>query len=407
MSVALGAAGIAGGASAQGIYPGDLPKEGYKLPGGIEPVLQLRTYYFDQESTSGVPSEAWALGGWAGLRSPWWEDAVQLGVVGYTSQRLYGPDDKGGTKLLAPPQQAITVLGEAFAAVRVAGQTITAYRQLVNRPFINPQDNRMVPNTFEAYTLTGATKEVSYIGGYIAKEKTRDTESFRWMSNVAGGTGEQRGVVFGGGTYNFGKGGYVRVDEQYAMDVFNTFYADVRYPIALDDATTLALGGQYYPQSSVGDEQIGSFSTWGYGLQAALSRGPFGVQLYWTQTGKDRDTQNPYGSHASYLDLMQVSFNTAGEKAWGIGANVDFGALGAPGLTAAAIYAAGHDRIDDASGAAKPDRNETDVRVDYAFAKGSPLEGLVATFRYSWLREDGATQTGTQLRAYLNYAVRF
>ena len=42
VTVAMAALATAGMAAAQGIYPGDLPKEGYKLPGGIEPVLQLR-----------------------------------------------------------------------------------------------------------------------------------------------------------------------------------------------------------------------------------------------------------------------------------------------------------------------------------------------------------------------------
>jgi hypothetical protein len=92
----------------------------------------------------------------------------------------------------------------------------------------------------------------------------------------------------------------------------------------------------------------------------------------------------PYGSHASYLDLMQVSFNTAGEKAWGIGGNLDFNVVGIPGLTAGAVYADGHDRIDYTTGAPMPDRSESDVRADYAFAKGTMLEGLVATIRYSW-----------------------
>ncbi len=145
--------------SAQGIYPGDLSKEGYKLPGGFEPVLHLRTYDFDQENNSGGQSAAWAIGGWAGMRSPWWGDLFQAGIVGYTSQKLYGPADKDGTKLLAPGQEQITVLGEAFGAVRIAGQTIAGYRQLINRPFINPQDTRMVPNTFEAYTLTGTADQ--------------------------------------------------------------------------------------------------------------------------------------------------------------------------------------------------------------------------------------------------------
>jgi len=167
------------------------------------------------------------------------------------------------------------------------------------------------------------------------------------------------------------------------------------------------LGAQAYPQSAVGDKQIGSFSTWGYGLQAAVSHGPFGAQLYWTQTGKDRDTLNPYGDHASYLNLMQVAFNTAGEKAWAIGGTVDFGPLGAPGLSAAAIYASGSDRIAFATGAALGNRNETNVRLDYAFPKGSAAAGLSGAIRYSWLREDGTPQTGTQLRVYVNYDVRF
>ena len=400
-------AAVAASAAAQGINPGDPAKDAYTLPGGIEPVLQLRTYYFASDSLTGSQTAAWALGGWAGLRSPWLGDLFQAGVVGYTSQKLYGPEDKDGTKLLRPGQEPITVLGEAFGAVRILGQTITGYRQLVNRPFINPQDSRMVPNTFEAYTLTGAADTLAYTGGYITKMKSRASESFVWMSNTAGGTGKQEGVVYAGGTWNFAKNGYVRLDEQYAVDVFNTFYVDGKYPIPIDDKTTLMLGAQYYPQSSVGEAQIRVFSTYGLGLQGALAHGPVGLQLYYTQTGKGFDTQSPFGDHASYLNLMQVAFNTAGERAWGIGGNVDFAGLGVPGLTASAIYADGRDRVDDQTGAALPNQNETNVRVDYAIGKGTFLEGLTATFRYSWLRQDGSPQTATQLRAYLNYAVRF
>jgi len=368
---------------------------------------QLRSFYFNQDKYDKARSEAWALGGWAGLRSPWWGDVLQLGLLGYTSQKLWGPDDEGGTRLLTSTQGSITVLGEAFAALRLADQTITAYRQLVNRPFINPQDNRMIPNTVEAYTLSGDSGPLSYTGGYLTKIKLRDTDKFRWMSEVAGGTGEHRGVVYAGATYRFDKTGYVRLDEQYGIDVFNSLYADVRYPVSIDEQTGLMLGAQYYPQKAVGDKQIGSFSTWGYGLQASLTRGPFGAQVYWTQTGSGRDTLNPFGDHPSYLNLMQVAFNTAGEKAWALGGTVDFGPLGAPGLTAAAIYASGSDRVNFSAGTPLADRDETDVRLDYSFPKTSALKGLSATLRYSWLRQDGAAQTGTQLRAYVNYDVAF
>ena len=403
--LAMSCIALASASSAQGVAPAS--SGGDKPFGGFEPVLHLRTYYFDQESLTGVPASAWAAGGWAGVRSPWWGDMFQVGVIGYTSLRLYGPDDKDGTKLLAPGQETIAVLGEAFGSLRLLGQTFTGYRQRINRPFINIQDNRMVPNTFEAYTLTGAASDVSYTGGYITKMKKRDSEHFVWMSDAAGGSSEHKGTAFAGATWDFVKNGYARADVQETIDVFRTFYADGKYPIALDPQTVVVLGAQYIHQKSVGAEQIGSFSTWGAGLQATIARGPFGGQLYYTQTGKGFDTQNPYGDHPSYLNLMQVPFNTAGEQAWGIGGTVDFAPLGAPGLVTGVIYANGRSRINATTGAAIPDRSETDVRAEYAFAKGSMLEGLVATLRYSWLHQDGSPQTAPQLRAYVNYDVRF
>ncbi|MBN8511068.1 MAG: OprD family outer membrane porin [Burkholderiales bacterium] len=398
----------AAGAGAQGIAPGNLPADGTKLPGGIEPVLQLRTYYFDQESLTGVPSVAWALGGWAGLRSPWLGDVLQLGVVGYTSQRLYGPQDKSGTLLLQPDQDPINVIGLAWAALRFAGQTFTAYRQLIDRPFINPQDNRMVPNTFEAYTLGGAPLEgFAYTGGYVARIKNRDSERFVSMSQDAGGTGSDEGLVYAGVDWDFMTGGRLRADVQYGIDTYNTVYVDAKMPVALAERTRLVLGTQYYPQKSVGDAQIGDFSTWGAGVQAQLTHGPFGAHLSFTRTGTGFNTQNPYGDHPSYLNLQQVAFNTAGERAWGIGGSVNFAEFGVPGLSASAVYAAGRDRVDAATGAPLPNRDETDIRADYRVGKGHLLEGLVATFRYAWLQQDGSPQTQTQARVIVNYPFSF
>ena len=226
------------------------------------------------------------------------------------------------------------------------------------------------------------------------------------MSEIAGGTGKQEGVIYAGGTWNFAKNGYVRMDEQYAVDVFNTFYVDGKYPIAIDDKTSLTLGAQYYPQSSVGAAQIGSFSTYGVGLQADLARGPLAVQLYYTQTGKGFDTQAPFGNHAA-ISLLQVGLQHSWRE--GLGDRRQRQLLQS--------RCARPDRVRDLRARSPPDRlpdrqplpnrNETDVRVDYAIGKGTILEGLVATFRYAWLHQDGSPQTRTQLRAILNYAVRF
>lgn len=396
---------LGGAASAQGIMPGGPSKEGTQLPGGFEPVLHLRSYYFDQESLAGDASTAWALGGWAGVRSPWWGDALQLGVVGYTSQRLYGPEDKSGTLLLQSDQDAINVIGLAWVALRFAGQTFTAYRQLIDRPFINAQDNRMLPNTFEAYTLSGGAGEFDYTGGYIAKIKNRDSERFVSMSQDAGGSGSDKGVYFAAADWDFMKGGRIRADLQYGVDVYNTFYIDARLPVELAERTKLTLGAQYFPQRSVGDAQIGDFSTWGAGIRAHVAHGPFGAHLAFTRTGTDFATQNPYGDHPSYLNQQEVPFNSAGERAWGLGGSINFAELGVPGLSAAAAYASGRDRLANSTGAPLPDRYETDLRADYRFAKGHPLADLVITLRYAWLRQGGASQP--QGRVIVNYPFSF
>lgn len=402
IAAALGLAGASAGA--QGLFPGAAPQAEKLLPYGIEPVVNLRTYYFDSDS-GGKQSEAWALGGYAGLRSPWIADFLQLAIVGYTSQPLYAPEDKPGSKLLLPDQDAINALGEAFVSVKVLGQTITGYRQLIDRPFLDPDFSRMVPNTFEAYTVLGKVADIDYIGGYVTKIKVRDSDSFQWMSNAAGGTGTQRGTAFAGGTWNFKGTGFLRADYQYTFDVFETFYIDGHYPFTWQDVE-FGVGAQYYPQRSVGEAQIGSFSTFGAGVQGTLKWKGLAASLSYTQTGSDFETQSPYGGHPSYLHLQQADFNQRGEKAVAFKASYDFGQAGAPGLSAAVAYGTGWDAMSSKHGTPVPDQDETDLRVDYAFAKTSILRNLVLTFRYSWLSQSGSP-TATELRAYANYVVPF
>ena len=75
----------------------------------------------------------------------------------YTSQPLYGPDDKDGTLLLKPGQEGYTVVGQLYGRVKlIEDNFINIYRYEYNTPYINKNDNRMTPNTFEGYTFTGA-----------------------------------------------------------------------------------------------------------------------------------------------------------------------------------------------------------------------------------------------------------
>src|SRR6188474_914704 len=128
--------------------------------------VNFRTMYFDRNKYDGSESEAWAIGGWAGFKTGYFLDHIAFGATGYTSQHLYGDDDKDGTLMLEPGQQGYSVLGEIYADIRIMdGMNLYVGRKEFDTPFINKNDVRMTPNTFEAIALMGTVKLGSGGGG--------------------------------------------------------------------------------------------------------------------------------------------------------------------------------------------------------------------------------------------------
>jgi hypothetical protein len=278
---------------------------------------------------------------------------------------------------------------------------------MFDQPWVNPQDSRMIPNLFESYLVAGNVGDLEYLGGYVTKFKARDSNAFAWMSSAAGSTGPQQGMVLLGARLPIADNANVRIAEQYLTDTYNTAYVDGEYPIAIGDKGRLRLRGQYANQQSVGSAGLGSFNTWMYGLGGIYERGPFSVQIAWTQTSRNRETLDPFGDNPSFLNLMQVAFNDAGEKAWLIGGSFDFAAMGAAGFKAIVNYGNGHGAIDPTTGSPLGSRNETDLKLSYALEKSSRLHGLSLGVEGSWLNQAGAAAQGRQLRVFANYDISF
>ena len=265
--------------------------------GDLELDLHLRSYYFNRElplrprPPSGpdtVIQEAWALGGWLDFQSGWLLDTFRVGATGYTSQPAYAPSDRDGTGLLGPGQSGLGVIGQAFAQLRYENYALlTGYRQLVNQGFVNPQDNRMIPNTFEGATLTGAFGPVEYYLGYLTAMKRRNADTFDNMATVAGvTTGQNRGLVLTSLNFTAAqgpaslaplKGLEVYLGNYYVPDVFNTLYLNPEYRHDLTDDWRLRFGVQYFDQRSVGGELLGGFSTWQVGSRIEVGWRGLGV----------------------------------------------------------------------------------------------------------------------------------
>jgi hypothetical protein len=364
---------------------------------------KIRSYYFRRDfDDPSEKKEAWALGGWLDYMSGYMMDRLRIGASLYTSQKLYGPEDRDGTLLLGPGQKGFTVLGQAYLEGRILDNMFARlYRQTLDLPFINKDDSRMAPNTFEAYVLGARSLyNTDFIVGHITKMKPRNETGFSPMSEIAGVRDKDRGVSLAGARYTFSKAFDLGAISEYGWDLWNTIYAEGRGNWKLNDRLGLRVAGQVIDQRSVGDQLAGDFSTNAYGVQGAVSYKGLVFDAAFTTTSEGGVTQSPYGGHPGYLSSMIQDFNRAGENAWGVGLSYDFSFL-LDGLSAFTRYARGY--VPHSGKNAAADQWELDVTVDYRLERGA-LKGLWLRVRGGWLDQTGPLQRDRKdFRIILNY----
>lgn len=379
------------------------------LPGFIEGarvVFKSRTYYLNRNRDKKQDNVGWALGGALEMKSGWWHERLQLGAVVYTSQILYGPEDKDGTLLFLPGPEQFTVLGEAYFTLRLGDkQGLRVGRQSFDLPWLARHDIRMAPNTFEAIAIgRQADKGFSYIAGYVDSIKRKNDDTFIPMSEAAGAAGSDKGLGLLGAQYTFPDGSLVGATNQTTFDVMNTFFikGEKSFPIA--EGISVRAFAQYTDQRSVGDDLIGSFETYLLSVKGELSFPNGSVRLAASQAGKDKGLQSPFGGPPNYLSIIVDNFDRAGEKSVMAGFSYDLANLGAPGLSFITNVSKG--RTPDTGPNASPDETEYDLTLDYRFSKESALKGLWFRVRGAWIDQDESDNNGDDFfdfRVIVNY----
>jgi hypothetical protein len=372
--------------------------------------LNIRSYYFYREKYDNTVSEAWTLGGALSYRSGWFLDHFGIGAVLYTSQPLYAPDDKDGTLLLKTGQEGYTVLGQLYGRIKLfEGNFINIYQYEYNTPYINKNDNRMTPNTFEGYTFTGAyggkdgAPGFSYGGGYITKIKERNSDRFVWMSQDAG-AGVKRGVVLGGGKVSY-RGFTFGAIDYYSSDIINIFYTEGNYKLPVTDRLGLLFSAQFTDQRSVGDDLLKgySFSTNQFGVKAEMSYGGGLLSLGYTNTARGADMQSPWSGYPGYTSVQVQDFNRAGEDAFMAKASYDFKRLGLEGVTAYALFVHGWGRVNPSTKESVANENEFDADIQWR-PQWKFLKGLWFRVRYANVHQfEGDKNTINDFRVIVNY----
>jgi hypothetical protein len=366
--------------------------------------VRFRSFYFNRQNDDDTASEAWALGGWIQYASGWLLDTFSIGATYYTSLPAYAPDDRGGTGTLTPGQDAIGVFGEAWAALRYQDYALLrGGRVKIDEGYINPQDIRMVPNTFEALMLGGKLGWAQWDVGYVWNIKFRDSNDFVSMSRQAGAPGDDEGVLLTTLALTPIKDLAIYAGNYVGMELFNTAFAKAEYTHTFSPDLKMQFGLQFTDQRSIGDERLGDFATWNVGAGARmLWRGlSLGVATHFT--GDESNIRAPWGSWPGYLSLMVTDFDRANEKAFGIGLKYDFGGtllpFQVPGLSIHLLYAQGNDRIDPSTGNDLPTTREGDLDIIYNVPG---VKGLSLRFRNAYVGR-GNDDIVKDFRIIVNY----
>ena len=377
--------------------------------------VHFRTYYFNRTKPDDTINEAWAFGGWLTYESGWLLDTFAMGASLYGSAPLYGPDDRDGTLLLKSDQKGYYVPAEAWGALRYQDYVILkGYRQRVDQTYINSQDNRMTPNTFQGATLGGKVGWFQYLGGFLWKIKPRNADEFISMAEQAGAKNSDDGVGLVGVRLTPVEGLRIDVSNQYGVNTFNTFYVEGEYLRPLTQDWKLRLGAQFTDQRAVGDALVPVsdkyWATQAGGARVQAIYNDLTLTGAFSVTGSGNTIQTPWGSFPGYLSMIDQDFDRAREKAVLVGAAYDFSRVLARGLAANFNFVWGWDAINPTTRKKAPDQAEYDFTVDYRpppvdapFPLGGLLKGLWFRARAAVLDQQDAKTTGYQFRLIINW----
>lgn len=352
-------------------------------------VLKPRTYYLNRDRDTDPDTAGWALGGALEYKSGWWMDSLRLNATLFTSQKLYGPEDKDGTLLFKPGPESFSTLGELNLTYRFAeDQGIRVGRQRFELPYLGSHDIRMVPNTFEGVAIGNVSAQgFAYMAGYVDKIKRKNDDDFISMSEAAGAEGSDNGVYFAGAQYRITDGPLVGGIFQRTEDVFDTLFLKVEGPLYSTYNSQLNGYLQYTDQSSTGADLIGEFDTSLISAKVEWVNGPISWRLAYSTTDDEFGIQKPYGNPANYLSVIVDDFDRAGEDAWLVGASFNFGKVGVGELSTFANIVRGD--TPDFGDNASADETEYDLTVDYRIQEGW-AERLWIRTRIAYVNQDEA-----------------
>ncbi len=344
---------------------------------------QLRTGYITLKEKNQERTSAYGIGGHIHFNTKRWY-GLKLALSAYT---VINPALNQNPAHINPDffdasNKSFALFSKAFIDGKWGNTEVKLGRQSLNTPFADGDDIRMMPNFFNAYTLTNTdiahlTLQAGFIDKMAGWENGVDSSKFVDISEVLG-TNDTDGIYYASARYDSNDISLSLWYYHYT-DIADILYTEAGYAYALSDNIELTFGLQYSDTQASGNALLGMKDAHTFGISTQVALTSLGITLlgaYNKDNGKSGASDLSLGGGPYFTSMEDQTIDAIGAKgsAWMAAVGYDLAALGAPHLNCGIAY--GTFTANEAN--MHYHTNETDIVVEYAL-----LDRLTMTAAYA------------------------
>ncbi|WP_447738791.1 OprD family porin [Pseudomonas laurentiana] len=380
--------------------------------------FETRNMYFNRDFRDGTSAQQskrdeWAQGFILNFESGYTDGTVGFGLdaLGMLGIKLDSSPDRTDTGLL--PTHDDGKAADEYSKLGLTGKVKVSQTELKvgtlipELPTLQPNDGRILPQTFEGGLLTSKEiKGLTFTGGRLDKAKDRNDTNWEDLAlnnknGRFGGSFSADNLDLAGLDYQFtdritGSYHFAQLDDIYRQHFIGmvatqpwgpgTFGADLRLAIS-DDA---------------GAAKAGNIDNTTVNGMLSYALGGHKVSAAWQQLSGDSAFPYIDGADPYLVNFVQINdFAGADERSWQARYDYNFAALGVPGLTFMTRYINGDNVSRAAGGEGKEWERNTELK--YVVQSG-PLKNVAVRLRNATFRSNFA-RDADEVRLLVSYSV--
>jgi len=380
--------------------------------------FETRNMYFNRDFRDGTSAQQskrdeWAQGFMLNFESGYTDGTVGFGLdaLGMLGIKLDSSPDRTDTGLL--PTHDDGKAADEYSKLGLTGKVKISQTELKvgtlipELPTLQPNDGRILPQTFEGGLLTSKeVKGLTFTGGRLDKAKDRNDTNWEDLAlnnknGRFGGSFSADNLDLAGLDYQFtdritGSYHFAQLDDIYRQHFIGmvatqpwgpgTFGADLRLAVS-DDA---------------GAAKAGNIDNTTVNGMLSYALGGHKVSAAWQQLSGDSAFPYVDGADPYLVNFVQINdFAGADERSWQARYDYNFAALGVPGLTFMTRYISGDNVSRAAGGEGKEWERNTELK--YVVQSG-PLKNVAVRLRNATFRSNFA-RDADEVRLLVSYSL--